>query len=190
VKIDLTKEQVEKLGIVLKPSIIIDEKKEIVKIGEQEYIVLDETELGYFLLYKSSLGKVVFGDTNDYRKSNSIELLNGLEKQLLDIFGEENLFETMVDLRSKDGLDCYGVESARVHLLTLDIYAKYVKAIDKFPVEFCWWLATPSSTKKHNQEFWVERVDSEGVVDSVHCSNEASIRPFIYLSKKVFDDEE
>ena len=90
-------------------------------------------------------------------------------KKISDAVGEENIVETEIDLTSDDGLDDYGKITDKVGLLTADMYRKYNRMIEKYPVNDWWWLSTPWSTQHRGSKYGVRCVDSIGTLDYYYC---------------------
>lgn len=93
-------------------------------------------------------------NTNNYAIGKVREMLNTeYLKKIVDAVGEENIVETEIDLMSDDGLDDYGKVTDKVGLLTADMYRKYNRIIEKYPVNDWWWLSTPWSTPHRGYSF-------------------------------------
>jgi hypothetical protein len=191
-KIELTKEQLAKIRNSISKETKLSEKAvgDIVTIGEHEYIVLEQNEFigTTSLLMKDLLeDSVVFGDTADYKTSKVKKLLDEFALELEKEVGEDNLIEHNVDLTSDDGLKDYGKTTAKVSLLTCDLYRKFVYIIDKFKLDKWWWLATAFSTPKHGYEKFVECVSPRGGVNYYSCGYfGVGVRPFCILNSNIF----
>ena len=88
-KIELTKEQLKELGIIAKPKATI--KGDIAKIGDYEFIVLEQSEGFVKLLLKDTLCDMKFSDNNnDYRGSLIDKYLLDFAEKIEEIVGKEN----------------------------------------------------------------------------------------------------
>lgn len=190
-KIELTKEQLAKIrdSVVKKTRLSEKEVGEIVTIGEYEYIVLEQNIITRqtSLLMKDLFGDdVKFGDTANFKTSNVKNLLDKFALELEKEVGEDNVIEHIVDLTSNDGLKDYGKTTAKVSLLTCDLYRKFVYIIDKFKLDKWWWLATAFSTPEHGYEKLVECVSPRGGIDGRICGISNGVRPFCILNSNIF----
>ena len=102
--------------------------------------------------------------------------------------GAENIVKHDLDLTANDGLKDYGVLKDRcASLLTADMYRKYVYTLDKFNPEQWWWLATPDSTKTHQNVRWTLCVAPSGHVGfSDCCYDGGGVRPFLIFKSSIF----
>ena len=190
-KIELTNEQLKKLGIVEEPIAILSADGEIAKIGEYEFIVLkNDADTGTVeLLLKDTIGDdVVFGDTCDFKTSNVKKILDDFAKEIEQIIGEGNLVEHIVDLTTLDGLKDYGSTKAKMSLLTLAQYQEHVEMLDRYKYDDWWWLVTPWSTPKHEYEKSVVCVSPRGSVGYFISGygNYCGVRPFCVLKSCIF----
>lgn len=138
---------------------------EVVKIGGYELLVLEQMEGTTALICKDLIGDdAQFGETNNYDSSYVDEICNSFSEAVADAVGEDNILPHTVDLTSDDGLKDYGKIERRVSLLTADLYRRYVEILDKFKPDRWWWLATPWSTKRHDNDSWVKCVSPSGYI--------------------------
>jgi hypothetical protein len=49
-----------------------------------------------------------------------------------------------------------------------------------------WWLATPHSTKRHENDKWVKCVSPSGFIDIGYFYNDYGVRPFCILKSDIF----
>ena len=190
-KIELTKEQLAKIrdSIVKKTRLSEKEVGEIVTIGEYEYIVLEQNKFTCTtsLLMKDLLeDNVKFGNTADFKTSDIKKLLDKFALELEKEVGADNVIEHTVDLTADDGLKDYGKTTAKVSLLTCDLYRKFVYVIDKFNIGKWWWLATPFSTPTHSYEKFVKCVSPLGYVGDSSYYISLGVRPFCILNSNIF----
>lgn len=158
-------------------------------IGGEEFIILDALENGVLCLSKDfAYTDTMFdSDSNNYANSSIRKLLNTeYFKKLADAVGEENIIETEIDLTSDDGLDDYGKVTDKVGLFTVDMYRKYNRIIEKYPVDDWWWLATPYSTPHRDYNFSVRCVSDCGSVNDDCCGLGIGVRPFLIFNPSIF----
>lgn len=192
-KINLTDEQVEEI----KRTFSVNQIKlsdiaegETFKVGNYKFIVLEHMEDKTAVILKDLLEtNMKFGDTNNFSDEGCVvrKRLEEYVSELEGIVGEENLITHDVDLTADDGLKDYGITTAKVSLLTCNLYRKYVEILDNYKVEKWWWLVTPFSTPKHDPDNWVKAVAPSGYVSNFHyyvISN--GVRPFCIFKSNIF----
>ena len=161
----------------------------IKNIGGEEFIILDVLENGVLCLSKDFAYTDTMFDrnSNNYANSSIRKLLNTeYLKKIADAVGEENILETEIDLTSDDGLDDYGKVTDKVGLLTADMYRKYNRIIEKYPVNDWWWLSTPWSTPHRGYSSSVRCVYCNGTLFSSYCHCNFGVRPFLIFSSSIF----
>lgn len=160
-----------------------------VTVAGIEHIVLDIFENSVLCLTKDFVfeSKRFDPNTNNYAESEIRKKLNGKYlAKLVEAVGEENILETDIDLTSDDGLDDYGAVKDKVGLLTADLYRKYNRIIEKYPVDDWWWLATPWSTPHRGWLFAVRVVSDGGTLSYDYCNYVCGVRPFCIFSSSIF----
>ena len=160
------------------------------KIAGTEFIILDKVDEGILCLAKDLVYENTQFDrnSNNYANSDIRKRLNTeFLKKLSDEIGEENIIATEIDLTSDDGLDDYGKVTDKVGLLTADMYRRYNRIIEKYPVDDWWWLSTPWSTPHRGWKYAVRVVNYGGSVDSNHCYYGNGVRPFCIFSPSIFE---
>ena len=192
-KIALTKEQMEKaveaLGIQIQRKTLAEAAVgETVKIGGLEMVVLEQNGTETSLILKNLWVKgSEFGeDNNRYDGSYVDEKCQEFAKALADIVGEDNLVLHEVDLTSDDGLKDYGTVERKASLITADMYRKYVDILDTVNPKQYWWLATPHSTKRHENDSWVKCVAPSGDIYIGDYIIDGGVRPFCILKSTIF----
>ena len=158
-------------------------------IGGEEFIILDVLENGVLCLSKDfAYTNTMFdGNSNNYANSSIRKRLNTeYLKKIADAVGEENILETEIDLTSDDGLDDYGKVTDKVGLLTIDMYRKYNRIIEKYPVNDWWWLSTPWSTPHRGYSYTVRCVYLSGALNGDGCDGRSGVRPFLIFSASIF----
>ena len=161
---------------------------EIIKIGKYEFVVLEQMGTETAVILKNLLEEeMTFGSSNHYNGSNVDKACCEFESMIAGIVGEENLVDHVVDLTSDDGLKDYGTITRRVSSLTAELYRKYVEILDKYKPESWWWLATPFSTKRHDNDRWAKCVSPSGCLrGGDYDFIDYGVRPFCILKSTIF----
>lgn len=157
-------------------------------IGGHEFVVLEQLDGATAVIRRDLLPEAaVFGSSNCFDGSKVDAICKEFEAELAAIVGADNLVEHTVDLTSDDGLRDYGTIKRKVSLLTADLYRKYVDILDEHKVD-CWqWLATPHSTKRHENDRWVRCVSPSGRLFNDLCGFvNYGVRPFCILKSDIF----
>lgn len=189
---ELTDEQVNRILSEMK-----DKKKNIplseiavgetFEIGEHEFIVLEQSGDTTAVIRKEPLPDSRFGDTNNYMGSDVDAVCGKFAVDITSIVEMENIVPHTVDLTANDGLKDYGAITRLASLLTADRYRRYVEILDKFKPDTWWWLSTPFSTKKHDNESWVLCVSPSGCIGGNHYDyGGGGVRPFCILKSTIF----
>ena len=194
-RFELTEEQVKQIIAAQSqenPTIQLSEIAvgDTFKIGEHEFIVLAQSGDTTEVIRKDLLPNQKFGDSNNFDGSDVGQTCYDFIAKIAAIIGEENIVEHTVDLTSDDGLKDYGTVKSRCSLLTTDMYRFYVEILDKFKPDRWWWLATPFSTKRHDNDSWVKCVSPSGCVSCGYyydCGVDYfGVRPFCILKSTIF----
>ncbi|MBQ9168794.1 MAG: hypothetical protein IJX67_10375 [Oscillospiraceae bacterium] len=191
-KVELTDEQVEKIKTALDlPSKRLSDIAigDVCRIGTHEFIVLEQSGDTTAVIRKELLkDNVRFGDNNNFNGSNVDKICKDFANELASVVGDDNLVLHTVDLTSDDGLKDYGKVMRQVSLLTANLYRRYVEVLDKHKPDEYWWLATPFSTKVHDNDVWVKCVSPSGYFDNYYYYVNVSlgVRPFCILKSHIF----
>lgn len=190
-KAELSKEQADQLWQKFGPEAVklADfAAKETFRIGEYEFLVLEQFQDSAAVICKGLLHEsMVFGDSNNLNGSNVDKVCGTFANEIAGIIGEENLVEFTVDLTSDDGLKDYGMIQRKMSLLTADQYRKYVDILDEHKIGHWWWLATPYSTVRHENNRWVKCVSPSGSLRIDYCNFDSiGVRPFCILKSHIF----
>ena len=161
---------------------------EIITVAETDFIVLDKTDDEVICLTKDFVFNTQFNSsTNNYANSSIRKKLNKeFAQKLIDEVGKRGLCDIELDLLSLDGLDDYGTVIDKVGLLTVDMYRKYNRIIEKYPVDDWWWLATPWSTLHRGYSSGVCGVRVDSAVIYGCCYYYIGVRPFCIFSSSIF----
>lgn len=163
--------------------------KDEFKIGDEVFIVLEQTENGTRVIAKEfAYCNVKFGDNSDWKVSSIRKTLNNeYFKKIAAIIGEKNILTMDRDLTSLDGLDDYGTCTDKVSLLTSAEYAKYHKILGlKYSYPDWWWLITAASTPSNDCSRFVCVVNSFGILNWYGCDCSNGVRPFLNLESSIF----
>lgn len=167
------------------------EKPEIgktVEIAGMEWMILDNTEKGYFAVLNGFDGKERVFDSysNNWISSKLREELNTkFLKNIEDELGEDAVIGFDRDLLSLDGQTEYGHCEDKISLLTVDEYRKYRKLLPNMPK--WWWLITPWSTPVNDYNSTLAVVSSSGSVGSSDCVYSDGVRPVCIFSSSIFE---
>lgn len=163
---------------------------EIVTVANQEFIVLDKTDNSVLCLKKDFAYKDTKfdSDTNNYAESEIRKKLNGEYLQTIsNEIGMDSILDTEIDLTTDDGLDDYGKVIDKVGLLTAEMYRKYNRIIEKYPVNDWWWLSTATSTPHRGYHFSVRCVLDDNTLGDNSCIFDFGVRPFCRFSSLIFE---
>ena len=158
------------------------------KLGDYEFVVLEQFGETAAVILKDLLPDTVeFSDGNNrYDGSNPDQACCDFAEELFLLAGSENVIPHTVDLTSDDGFKDYGTIERAVSLLTADEYRNYVEILDKHKPDCWWWLATPHSTKRHENDRWIKSVAPSGYMNSDDCNDGNGVRPFCILKSNIF----
>lgn len=161
---------------------------EVVTIGGHEMVILEQSGDTTALIRKDLIPtKEKFGSRNNYDGSYVDAVCNKFAEEIASVVGEGNLVLHTVDLTSDDGLKDYGKVKRRASLLTAELYRRYVDILDNFKPDSWWWLATPFSTKRHDNNHWVKCVSPSGVIiNDRYGLYGRGVRPFCILKSDIF----
>lgn len=188
VTIDLNPEQLAALTCSNKVELSTLKPKDEFKLGDEVFIVLEQTDNGTRVISKEfAYNDVKFGDNSNWNVSPIRRMLNNeYFKKIAAIIGEKNILSMDRDLTSLDGLDDYGTCTDKVSLLTSAEYAKYHKILGlKSNYPDWWWLITPASTPSNDYSRGVCGVDSDGVLGWNGCDCTRGVRPFLNLESSI-----
>lgn len=158
-----------------------------IELAGMEWLILDNTEKGYFAILNGFDGKE---RTFDLASNNwiSSKLRNELNtrflKKITDEFGEDAVIEFDRDLLSLDGQTEYGHCKDKISILTMDEYRKYRKFLPNMGK--WWWLLTPWSTPANDYSTTLAVVSPSGCVYINLCSDGSGVRPVCIFSSSIF----
>ena len=159
-----------------------------VKIGNFEMVVLEQLDGQTAMILKGMYGEdTEFGeDNNAYDGSYVDQKCQAFAAELAKIIGRDSVVLHKVDLTSDDGLKDYGVIERRASLITADMYRKFVDILDTVNPKRWWWLATPHSTKRHENDAWAKCVSPSGYIRNHGYYRGNGVRPFCILKSNIF----
>lgn len=163
---------------------------DVVTIAGIDWIVLEKREYAAFCLTKNLVYERMMFDRNTNNYANSSirdELNNHFLTRIIDAVGSDALLNVEIDLTSDDGLDDYGVIFEKVGLLTDNMYRRYNRTIERYPVGRWWWLATPYSTTHRGYSCAVRCVDGGGALVNICCGGNGGVRPFCVFKSSIFE---
>lgn len=166
---------------------IIDE--ELFKIGKYEFIKISDENGVVKAVFKKCPFNAAFGENNNFAES---DILKKLTEEILpyieNIVGAENVLEFETDLFSLDGSREYGTVNSKISIPTFDFYRNNREVFEKYKLDCYWWLATPDSTTKYGDSYWVRCVSPRGDVYVNDFSYyDDGVRPFLHFSSTIFD---
>jgi hypothetical protein len=193
---ELTEEQVKSIVDGLAMSVNTAGKKPLsevkvgdtFKIGEHEFIVLEQIGVDTVVLSKDLIGdEVKFGDTPDFAKSDVKKILDKFAEEIIKEIGDDALTTHAVDQTTLDGMFYYDASLAEMSLMTIEHVRKYADVLDKHKVDKWYWLVTPWSTPDRGWEHSMCVVAPSGDVGSIsrYCSI-IGVRPFCILKSDIF----
>ena len=102
---------------------------------------------------------------NDFAASSVRAFLNGdfLEELAAAGADKEAFVPIVLDLTSDDGLDDYGTDSAKIGLITDQMYRAFRKIIPKASEDY--WTCTPFSTERNGYKSFVRSVFASGALN-------------------------
>jgi hypothetical protein len=157
------------------------------KIGDREFMVLEQTVNATKVIAADFHMSMKFGDSNDWKESDIRRKLNGdYLKELAAIVGSDSILGFRRDLTSLDGLDDYGYCDDKISLLSAAEYAKYHKILGVNEQYSDWWyLITPYSTPSNDYARGVCCVISSGTLNWYDCGYCYGVRPFLTLDSSI-----
>lgn len=132
---------------------------------------------------------------NDFAASSVRAFLNGdfLEELAAAGADKEAFVPIVLDLTSDDGLDDYGTDSAKIGLITDQMYRAFRKIIPKASEDY--WTCTPFSTERNGYKSYVRYVYTSGALNSYNAyyGGHGGVRPLCALKSDIlvsYDEDE
>ena len=122
---------------------------------------------------------------NDFAASSVRAFLNGdfLEELAAAGADKEAFVPIVLDLTSDDGLDDYGTDSAKIGLITDQMYRAFRKIIPKASEDY--WTCTPFSTERNGYKSFVRFVYTSGALNDYYACLGWGVRPLCALKSDI-----
>ena len=162
---------------------------EVFKVGEHDFIVLEQMESATAVISKGFMAKdIVFDDdTRNYNESSLKELIESDIQPVIEAaVGAENLVENEVDLTSVDMQNEFGTCTCKVRPITFDEARKYNNLIVAKDIGDWWWTCTPWSTEERGWQYSITVVSPSGRIDYDGYDYGFGVRPFCILKSNIF----
>lgn len=162
---------------------------DVFKIGEYDFVVLKQHEKTTEVISKGFMaGNVKFDDdSKDYSKSNLRKVIETKIQPVIEAeVGEENLVETVADLKSVDSQYEFTGCKCKVRPITFDEARMYNNLLVNKDLNDWWWTCTPWSTDDRDWKYSIAVVAPAG---GIHCNsyyNSYGVRPFCILKSNIF----
>ena len=166
---------------------------EVFKIGEYDFIVLEQMEGQTAVISKGFMAedKKFDDDIRDYNKSAIKKIIESEIQPVIEAaVGADNIVEHEVDLTSMDMQKEFESCRCKVRLITFDEARKYNNLIvDKTLSEY-WWTLTPWSTEERGFKYSLAVVCPSGRICNYFYCNIYAVRPVCIFSSAIFESGE
>lgn len=162
---------------------------EIFKIGEYDFIVLEQCEERTAVISKGFMAEnVKFDeDSKNYKESNLKKVIENLIQPVIEKeVGSKNLIEHEVDLTSVDMQDELGRDRCKVRPITFDEARLYNNLLVNKNLNDWWWACTPWSTEDRGWKYSIAVVAPSGYFGNGVCIGSFGVRPFCILKSNIF----
>lgn len=162
---------------------------EIFKIGEYDFIVLEQCEERTAVISKGFMAEnVKFDeDSRNYKESNLKKVIENLIQPVIEKeVGSKNLIEHEVDLTSVDMQDEFGGFKCKVRPITFDEARLYNNLLVNKNLNDWWWTCTPWSTEDRGWKYSITVVAPSGFILNYFCYCSFGVRPFCILKSNIF----
>lgn len=162
---------------------------EIFKIGEYDFIVLEQCEERTAVISKGFMAEnVKFDeDSRNYKESNLKKVIENLIQPVIEKeVGSKNLIEHEVDLTSVDMQDEFGGFKCKVRPITFDEARLYNNLLVNKNLNDWWWTCTPWSTEDRGWKYSIAVLAPTGRIDVNYCIISRGVRPFCILKSNIF----
>ena len=162
---------------------------EVFKVGEHDFIVLEQKQEQTMVISKGFMAKnqQFDKDTKDYNKSSLKNLIEeDIQPVIEDAVGADNVIEHEVDLTSVDMQNEYGKCRCKVRPISFDEARKYSDLLPNEELGDWWWTCTPWSTEQRGLKYSMAVVSSSGLISINYCYFNFGVRPFCILSSEIF----
>lgn len=165
------------------------ESGDVFKIGEHDFIVLEQMQSQTKVISKRFMAKiVVFGEGSaNYNESNLRDIIeDDIQPVIESAVGVDNIVEHEVDLISVDMQETYPKCKCKVRPITFDEARQYNDLIANDSLDDWWWTCTPWSTKERGWGRSVTVVLPGGSVSRYVCFGNRGVRPVCILKSNIF----
>lgn len=162
---------------------------EIFKIGEYDFIVLEQCEERTAVISKGFMAEnVKFDeDSRNYKESNLKKVIENLIQPVIEKeVGSKNLIEHEVDLTSVDMQDEFGGFKCKVRPITFEEARLYNNLLVNKNLNDWWWTCTPWSTEDRGWKYSITVVAPSGIINDNYYSGSYGVRPFCILKSNIF----
>lgn len=162
---------------------------EIFKIGEYDFIVLEQCEERTAVISKGFMAENVKFDEDsiNYKESNLKKLIeNQIQPVIEKEVGSKNLIEHEVDLTSVDMQDEFGGFKCKVRPITFDEARLYNNLLVDKKLNDWWWTCTPWSTEDRGWKYSISVVAPSGNIGGRNYGGSRGVRPFCILKSNIF----
>lgn len=162
---------------------------EIFKIGEYDFIVLEQCEERTAVISKGFMAEnVKFDeDSRNYKESNLKKVMENLIQPVIEKeVGSKNLIEHEVDLTSVDMQDEFGGFKCKVRPITFDEARLYNNLLVNKNLNDWWLTCTPWSTEDREWKYSITVVAPSGYISLRNCNYGRGVRPFCILKSNIF----
>ena len=162
---------------------------EIFKIGEYDFIVLEQFEERTAVISKGFMAEnVKFDeDSRNYKESNLKKVIeNQIQPVIEKEVGSKNLIEHEVDLTSVDMQDEFGGFKCKVRPITFDEARLHNNLLVNKNLNDWWWTCTPWSAEDREWKYSIAVVAPSGDIYGNNCCSSRGVRPFCILKSNIF----
>lgn len=162
---------------------------EVFKIGEHDFIVLEQKNGATKVISKNFMAKgIVFDeDTRDYSKSNLKEVIESDIQPIIEAeLGADNLVEHIADLTSVDMQHEFEPCTCKVRPITFDEARQYNVLLVNKDLGDWWWTCTPWSTEERGYLYAIAAVHPSGDFSYYSYDSFNGIRPVCILKSNIF----
>lgn len=166
---------------------------EIFKIGEYDFIVLEQCEERTAVISKGFIAENVKFDEDsiNYKESNLKKVIENQIQPVIEVeVGSKNLIEHWVDLTSVDMQDEFGEFKCKVRPITFDEARLYNNLLINKSLNDWWWTCTPWSTENRGWKYSITVFAPSGGISYINCRRCYGVRPFCIFSSAIFESEE
>ena len=165
------------------------EPGEVFKVGDHDFIVLEQMEGQTVVISKGFMAedKKFDDETRDYNKSAIKKFIESEIQPVIETaVGADNLVEHEVDLTSVDMQKEFENCRCKVRLITFDEARKYNDLVADKNLSDWWWTCTPWSTEERGYKYSQTVVCPSGYFRNNYYNGGSGVRPFCILKSNIF----